>query len=302
MNKIKKLLAGLLSLSMVFVMASCGETEESSTANKTEETTSSAETEATTEEAEETEEPEAEAVEEEEETTDIDKSKLVYDFAGLDSEEIVKIFTSGKYMLTLSMADFGMEQTIYFDNEKCRQSISSMGMGYDVLIADGKAYMLLEDAHCEVPLEEAGVDPSTETMDMFAELGYYESGETEYNGSTCRFDQYYESVSDTLISFIMDDSNELVAMEAEGMVMGVAEYSGDFDTSLLEVSPDSRAVDQEEFGNLLMAAMGMGDLVAGEGEEGADAEATTEAEEAENEEPAEGEETTEAESEESVAE
>ncbi|MBE6841370.1 MAG: hypothetical protein E7510_00875 [Ruminococcus sp.] len=283
MNKIKKLLAGLLSLSMVFVMASCGETEESSTAGKTEETTSSAETEATTEEAEETEaeEEKEEVVEEEEETTEIDKSKLVYDFAGLDSEEIVKIFTSGKYMLTLSMTDFGMEQTIYFDNEKCRQSISSMGMGYDVLITDGKSYMLLEDAHCEVPLEEAGIDSSTETMDMFAELGYYESGETEYNGSTCRFDKYYESVSDTLISFIMDDSNELVAMEAEGMVMGVSEYSGDFDASLLEISPDSRAVDQEEFGNLMMAAMGMGDMVAGEGEEGAEteeAEATTEAE------------------------
>lgn len=294
MNKIKKLLAGLLSLSMVFVMASCGETEESSTANKTEETTSSAETEATTEETEA--EEKEEVVEEEEETTEIDKSKLVYDFAGLDSEEIAKIFTSGKYMLTLSMADFGMEQTIYFDNEKCRQSISSMGMGYDVLIADGKAYMLLEDAHCEVPLEEAGIDSSTETMDMFAELGYYESGETEYNGSTCRFDKYYESVSDTLISFIMDDSNELVAMEAEGMVMGVSEYSGDFDASLLEISPDSRAVDQEEFGNLMMAAMGMGDMVAGEGEE---AEATTESVEAES---AEGEETTEAESEEAVIE
>lgn len=294
MNKIKKLLAGLLSLSMVFVMASCGETEESSTAGKTEETTtSSAETEATTEEAEETEaeEEKEEVVEEEEETTEIDKSKLVYDFAGLDSEEFVKIFTSGKYMLTLSMTDFGMEQTIYFDNEKCRQSISSMGMGYDVLITDGKSYMLLEDAHCEVPLEEAGIDSSTETMDMFAELGYYESGETEYNGSTCRFDKYYESVSDTLISFIMDDSNELVAMEAEGMVMGVSEYSGDFDASLLEISPDSRAVDQEEFGNLMMAAMGMGDMVAGEGEEGAE---TEEAEEAEA--------TTEAESEESVAE
>lgn len=291
MNKIKKLLAGLLSLSMVFVMASCGETEESSTAGKTEETTtSSAETEATTEEAEETEaeEEKEEVVEEEEETTEIDKSKLVYDFAGLDSEEFVKIFTSGKYMLTLSMTDFGMEQTIYFDNEKCRQSISSMGMGYDVLIKDGKSYMLLEDAHCEVPLEEAGIDSSTETMDMFAELGYYESGETEYNGSTCRFDKYYESVSDTLISFIMDDSNELVAMEAEGMVMGVSEYSGDFDASLLEISPDSRAVDQEEFGNLLAQAMGMGDLVAGEGEEGAEAE--------------EAEATTEAESEESVAE
>lgn len=300
MNKIKKLLAGLLSLSMVFVMASCGETEESSTANKTEETTSSAETEATTEETEETEaEEKEEVVEEEEETTEIDKSKLVYDFAGLDSEEFVKIFTSGKYMLTLSMTDFGMEQTIYFDNEKCRQSISSMGMGYDVLIADGKAYMLLEDAHCEVPLEEAGIDSSTETMDMFAELGYYESGETEYNGSTCRFDKYYESVSDTLISFIMDDSNELVAMEAEGMVMGVSEYSGDFDASLLEISPDSRAVDQEEFGNLMMTAMGMGDMVAGEGEE---AEATTESVEAEGEESAEGEETTEAESEEAVIE
>lgn len=291
MNKIKKLLAGLLSLSMVFVMASCGETEESSTAGKTEETTtSSAETEATTEEAEETEaeEEKEEVVEEEEETTEIDKSKLVYDFAGLDSEEFVKIFTSGKYMLTLSMTDFGMEQTIYFDNEKCRQSISSMGMGYDVLIKDGKSYMLLEDAHCEVPLEEAGIDSSTETMDMFAELGYYESGETEYNGSTCRFDKYYESVSDTLISFIMDDSNELVAMEAEGMVMGVSEYSGDFDASLLEISPDSRAVDQEEFGNLMMTAMGMGDMVAGEGEEGAETE--------------ESEATTEAESEESVAE
>lgn len=297
MNKIKKLLAGLLSLSMVFVMASCGETEESSTAGKTEETTtSSAETEATTEEAEETEaeEEKEEVVEEEEETTEIDKSKLVYDFAGLDSEEFVKIFTSGKYMLTLSMTDFGMEQTIYFDNEKCRQSISSMGMDYDVLITDGKSYMLLEDAHCEVPLEEAGIDSSTETMDMFAELGYYESGETEYNGSTCRFDKYYESVSDTLISFIMDDSNELVAMEAEGMVMGVSEYSGDFDASLLEISPDSRAVDQEEFGNLLAQAMGMGDLVAGEGEEGA------ETEEAETTEEAEA--TTEAESEESVAE
>ena len=166
----------------------------------------------------------------------------------------------------------------------------------DIVFEDGKSYMLLEDAHCEVPLEEAGIDSSTETMDMFAELGYYESGETEYNGSTCRFDKYYESVSDTLISFIMDDSNELVAMEAEGMVMGVSEYSGDFDASLLEISPDSRAVDQEEFGNLLAQAMGMGDLVAGEGEEGAEAEEaeTTEAEEAEA--------TTEAESEESVAE
>ncbi|MBQ9981673.1 MAG: hypothetical protein IJP18_03805 [Oscillospiraceae bacterium] len=285
MNKIKKLLAGLVSLSMVFVMASCGETEESSTANKTEETTTSAETEVTTEEAaEETEEAETEEVEEEEEevevesNTDIDKSKLVYDFAGLDSEEFVKIFTSGKYTLNLDMSDLGANMTFYFENEKCRQSVSVMGMEYDVLIVDDKAHMLIEGAHCEVSMEEAGMDPTLESMDMFAELGYYESGETDYKGTTCKYDQYYESVSDTLISFIMDDSNELIAIESDGMVMGVSEYSADFDASLLEIPVDSELVDMEELYKRMseMSASALGGLVEGEetAEEGAETEAT----------------------------
>ncbi len=285
MNKLKKIVAGLLSLSMVFVMASCDNEEEASksgNSNEAETTTVAEETTepAETEETEEIEEEVEEEVEEEiEETTpSIDTSKLIYDFTGLDSESVVKDLTSGKYMIGLTMEEMGMsmEQTVYYDNGKARIDYSMMGMEYYALILEDKSYMVIDGYHCEMGQEELGL---TEESDMFAGLGYYESGEIEYNGSTCKYDEYYQEPSDALLKFILDDSNELLAIETSGMFMTVTEYANDFDASLLELSADSEEVDQETLGMKMAEASGMGALL--EGAEGLEVEEETVEESAE---------------------
>ena len=265
MNKLKKMLAALLSVSMVFGMASCDKSEESSTSDKTEETTTS-QTEAVTEVVEGTES--AESVEEvtEEPEPSIDVSKLKYDFTGLDSEQYANILASGKYVITVidnSMgAGYSIEQTNYLSGTSARQLSTMMGTTTDILVFDGVSYMVMDGYHCEYDL---GVDLSDmRNFDTFSGIGYYESGEIEYNGAIHKYDSYYYEPMDVLYKFILDNENTLVAVDISGAILVVKECSGEFDESVLQLSENSQALTQEEFYTKMMEAAGYGETVEGE--------------------------------------
>lgn len=274
--KLKKILAAVLSFSMVMVLASCNEstTEESSTAT---EVTTVATEEVTTvaEESSAAETEAAVAVTEAAEST-IDKSKLVYDFAGLDSEEVMKVFSSGKYYLKYSIPMYGMEQSLYFDNGQILVSASMSGMESTSLIKDGKQYMLMDDMYYQLPESEVQ-DGASE--DMFAGFGYIESGTTDVEGTTYKYDEFYQESTDSRTKFLLTDDNKLWGFESDGVVMQIVEYSGDFDTEAKIAFPEGASeVAEDVFMEAFMAKMyGTDDTATEDGAtENSEAEVTTE--------------------------
>lgn len=243
----KKIFAALLSISMIMSLASCGDNSDTSSVNDgTAEVTTTAETDAASDDSAETTEAETEDSKEKEDEVDI--NSLVFDFKGLDTEEYMTIFSSKKYHISYTVE--GMSQSLYYDNGNMFLTSEYSGIKNDMLFKDGKQYMLSDDMHCVVPEEESYLGI---TGDMFADFGYLESGEIEHNGTTYKYDEYYQTSTGAKTKFLITPEKKLYGFESSGVFMIVNECSGEFDSeTIINIPEGSREVSYEELINSMM--------------------------------------------------
>ncbi len=235
----KKILAGVLALSMVLVISSCGKDDKSSKKSKDskEKAAVTSETEETTEESSESKDSSSEVIIDSSNEVDIDKSKLTYDFKGLASEPYITVLTSDKYMLKYSVPDYGMSQTVYLDGENEFMTIEMSGIEYSMLYLDKAQYMLGNNQYAKddskiTDIEGLGVSK------MFSNFALYESGEEDIDGKTYKYDEYYQESADSLIKLLISEDGDLYALESQDVYMLVDEFSADFDSSKIMAIPE----------------------------------------------------------------
>jgi len=261
----KKILAGVLALSMVLVMSSCGKDEKSSKDSKeTTAVTTTAETEETTEESSESDGSSAAASGDSSSESKIDPADLKYDFKGIASEKYITAFSSGKYMLKYSIPDYGMSQTVYLDGENEYMSMEMSGMNYSMLYLDKVQYMLGDNQYAKMESGESSI-PGLGVADMFSDFGLYKSGEEDVDGKTYKYDEYYQEATGQTIKLLVSDNGDLYALGVEGMYMIVEEFNDDFDSSKIMAIPEgAKEVSAEELQKSLSGGIAGGDAAEGD--------------------------------------
>jgi len=224
-----KITASLLALSIVFTFASCG----------TDDTKKAAEESAVTEtEISEAAEEVTEAAEEE--------KQISFDFTGLDSEKSIRILTSDKYHIKYSYDYEGklMYQDVYVSGKNTLLKTSFMNTEYSILYRDKCSYTIMKDFYWK----SSGEDDEDETSELFEGFGYVRSGETELNGKNCRYDEYYQDITDSYTWFILSENNELIALETADRLMMVEECDSDFNPDeVINLPENCSECTEEEF-------------------------------------------------------
>ena len=250
----KKTLAAILAFSMVLSISSCNKSDNSDvseseiTSSVTDETNAEEsennETESDTESESETEGAETEA------KPQIDESKLSYDFSGLDSGKCMTMLTSGKYHVLIKYVIMGesMYQDLYFCDGSMLMTTDYMGTAYTMLYKDKTQYTIFEDIYYTTPAGEL-----FGSGDMFEKFAYYESGTTELEGVTYKYDEYYQETTQALTKVLMKEDNTVFAFVSGEQVMYIEKYDQDFDPAqVIALSENAKEVSAEEFNTQLM--------------------------------------------------
>ena len=176
----KRIIAALLSVTVVLSFASCGK-------KSTETGTESAGN--TQSEFSASEGESAEETGEDEETIEIS-----YDFKGLDSEKAITVLTSDKYHIRFKYDVSGqfMHQDVYFDTSDILVKTEFMDTKYSILYKDEVQYTIIDDVYYRTPSDEP---ENLGSSDMFEGFGYIGSGETELDGQKYKYDEYYQTTT-----------------------------------------------------------------------------------------------------------
>lgn len=229
---LKKVIVSFLALGLCAMMTSCGgntdETADSNSAPADNESSVSEETSS--------------------DDTDTAESKpeVSYDFTGIDSEKAIKLLTSDKYHLIFStdVAGVSMQQELYYNKNGILVNVDFMDTKYSTLYKDNVQYTMIDDIYYKIPVEDA---EDIGSVDMFEDYGYLSTGETELDGKKYKYDEFYQGITDSTSKFLLDESNELYAIQTGETVMYVKALDSDFDDSAVAVPAGSKEVSEEEF-------------------------------------------------------
>ncbi|MBE6853059.1 MAG: hypothetical protein E7505_06240 [Ruminococcus sp.] len=245
----KKIITALLLASMVLSFASCSSEKDNQDSGLQSQTTASDDSSATSESA--VSDADAQPDDEPAVTT-IDTSKLIYDFKGLDSEECITVLTSKKYYIRFryDYMEQPMYQDLYYDNGKMYITTDFMGTKYSVLYQDKTQYTISDDMYCKTDVGEQG---DIGSADMFEGFAYVESGETELEGTKYKYDEYYQTTTDSMTKMLLTDDNKVYAFQSGDKLMYIEAYSSDFDPDEKIAIPEgTREVSEEEFNTLFL--------------------------------------------------
>lgn len=235
-----RIAALLLALSAAVSFSSCESTEKVTVAEVNPEPAA----ETVTEAAAETEITEA--------VTKVTKPEVSYDFTGLDSEKSINILSSEKYHIRFRY-DYSGEQLyedVYVDSGNTLVKTKFMNVDYSMLYRDGIQYTMISDiyyAHDDASSDEIG------SADYFSGFGYASSGTTVLDGASCRYDEYYQESTDSMTKFIMNDDNELLAIETSDKIMFIEACDDDFSSEEIMCIPDEmEEVNEEDFNRMFL--------------------------------------------------
>jgi hypothetical protein len=236
---LKKIIASLLAISVCAVITSCN-SKENSTAEKKD--TSSA--------TESSEPDNTDDAADEAESTETSSVQVSYDFDGIASEKAVKMLTSDKYHLKFSTDVSGqpMSQEIYYLNGGILVNVEFMNTVYTNIYTDKTQYTIIDDIYYKLPVEDA----ETDSVDMFEDYGYVSSGETELDGKTYKYDEFYQGTTGTYSKFIMDGDMLYAIQNNDNTVMKIETLDDSFDDSAVSVPAGAKEVSQDEFNTLFL--------------------------------------------------
>lgn len=230
----KRIIAALVSFSVIFMFASCSSGKTSSSASGDAMVTETSDSAQTTEVTEvmETEEPQI---------------TVIYDFKGLDSEKSVSVLTSDKYHIRFRCDVEGqfMYQDVYFDTDDIIVGTEYLNTKYSVLFKDQVQYTIIDDIYYRMPTEEP---EKIGTADMFEGYGYIGSGTTELDGKKYKYDEFYQDTTKSTSKFLLDEKNELCAIISGDKIMYIEICDTDFSSDeVISVPKDAKEVSAEEF-------------------------------------------------------
>ncbi len=91
------------------------------------------------------------------------------------------------------------------------------------------------------------------SSDMFEGFGYIGSGETELDGVKYKYDEYYQTTTNSTTKFLMTDSNELYALQSAEKTMYIEKYDADFDSSAeLNIPENTKELSADEFNTVFL--------------------------------------------------
>ena len=234
---LKKIIASLLALSFCALITSC-DSKENSTAEKRDASseTGSSKTEST-DAADEAESTEASV-------------QVSYDFSGIASEKAIKMLTSDKYHLRFSTDVSGesMSQEIYYTKDGILVNVEFMNTVYSNLYKDNTQYTIIDDVYYKVPVD----DTDAASVDMFEDFGYVSSGETELDGKTYKYDEFYQGTTGAYSKFIMEGDKLLAIRNYDDTVMKIETLDDSFDESTVSVPEGAKEVSQDEFNTIFL--------------------------------------------------
>ncbi len=240
----KKILAGVLALSMILIMASCGN-EETYSSEENKETTAVT-TSQTVENTDEVSDSDMDSIAQTASSSEseINPEDLKYDFKGIASEKYITALSSDKFMIKYSDNKSGMSLTVCIDGKNEYISMEDAGKATTLMSVDDVKYMLSNSQYAKsTSTGLAGIGASQ----MYAGLGLYKSGEEEVDGKTYKYDEYYQESTGLTTKMLIDDKGELYALESQGELLIVDEFSDDFDSSKIMTIPEGfKEVSEDE--------------------------------------------------------
>lgn len=235
---LKKIIASLLAISICVVFTSCDGKENNQTEkNDTSSLAESSASDGTNDES---------AVAESTDTS----VQVSYDFDGIVSEKAVKTLTSDKYHLKFSTDVSGqsMSQEIYYLNGGILVNVEFMNTVYTNIYKDKTQYTIIDDVYYKLPVE----DNDTNSVDMFEDYGYVSSGETELEGKTYKYDEFYQGTTGTVSKFIMDGDRLYAIQNSDNTIMKIEALDDSFDDGVVSVPAGAKEVSQDEFNTLFL--------------------------------------------------
>ncbi|WP_044974225.1 hypothetical protein [Ruminococcus sp. HUN007] len=136
-----------------------------------------------------------------------------------------------------------MKQDIYYTRNGILVNVDFMDTVYSTLYKDGFQYTLIDDIYYKVPVDDA----DDNSVDMFADYGYVESGETELEGKTYKYDEFYQGTTDTFSKFLIDNNKLYAILSEDGSAMYIEKLDDSFEESILSMPSSAKEVTQEEF-------------------------------------------------------
>lgn len=235
---LKKIIASLLALSFCALITSCDSKENSTTEKKEASSEAgSSKSDSTSDASDEAENTEASV-------------QVSYDFDGIASEKAIKMLTSDKYHLKFSTDVSGesMSQEIYYTKDGILVNVNFMNTVYTNLYKDKTQYTIIDDVYYKVPVEDA----EAESVDMFEDYGYVSSGETELDGKTYKYDEFYQGTTGAYTKFIMDGDKLYAIRNYDDTVMKIETLDDSFDDNAVSVPEGAKEVDQDEFNTIFL--------------------------------------------------
>ena len=234
---LKKIIASLLALSFCALITSCDSKENSTSENRDASLeTGNSKTEST-DAADEAESTEASV-------------QVSYDFSGIASEKAIKMLTSDKYHLRFSTDYSGesMSQEVYYTKDGILVNVDFMNTVYSNLYKDNTQYTIIDDVYYKVPVD----DTDAASVDMFEDFGYVSSGETELDGKTYKYDEFYQGTTGAYSKFIMEGDKLLAIRNYDDTVMKIETLDDSFDESTVSVPEGAKEVSQDEFNTIFL--------------------------------------------------
>ncbi len=167
--------------------------------------------------------------------------ELSYNFDGLVSQKYVEALTNKNYIMTYSIPDMKITQRICLDGSNVFSTFTNDGMSYDMLYRNNTQYMIYKQNYCKVDISGTAEN----LVKIFSEIGYVGSGETEYNGEKCKYDEFYQTAFDTNIKLIINEAGEFVAFDQVGTLARIDEFNTQADESLFAIPDDYKEVDED---------------------------------------------------------
>ena len=180
--------------------------------------------------------------------TKSDIPELSYNFEGLVSQKYVQALTDRNYVMTYTIPDMNITQRICMDGSNVFSSFTNNGMSYDMLYKDNIQYIIYKHNYAKVAVSGTAEN----LVKIFSEIGYVESGETEYDGEKCKYDQFYQTAFDQtefdtkikLLKLIINPAGDFVAFDQAGTIARIDEFSTQADESLFSIPDDYKEVDE----------------------------------------------------------
>ncbi len=245
------------------------EAEAATTTTAEEAETTTTTTEATTTEATTTTEAETTTVTEEAPVDDANNPLMTEEMRAFINELKANAPLYGEFIETTSNIPLHMgmayEMDLYGTGEmspvamdiymsaldKMYVSMVTDGVATDILLADGKYYMISAAEKTALYMEMSEEEAASMSEEMTASVkanfdasaAEYETGETEYNGTTYLYEKVTTGELGEIVVYADTATKEIKYLSNAGIMMEITALTSDFDESIYEIPADYTVID-----------------------------------------------------------